>query len=100
MKINTTTVVYDLILTSCEAGVSASNTAKLVKYTTDHSEYFTAGKTRYETWEPSEVLECVSSLSIEARDWLSIGLATQGKKETYKFVKRVLKSLEDLYQNQ
>tara|TARA_Y100000385_G_scaffold179365_1_gene185345 strand:- start:228 stop:467 length:240 start_codon:yes stop_codon:yes gene_type:complete len=79
MKITKINTVYNLIKTSYAAGVSASNTAKLVKHTTDD-------------WEPSEVLDYVSFVSIEAKNWW-------GEKE-HKFVKRVLASLENLYQNQ
>ena len=95
MRINKINTVRKLILTSYDAGVSASNTAKLVKHTTDHEvlcEYYFREKNHYKTWESSEVLDDVFRVSIDARSGLN--------EKTYKFVKRVLASLENLYQNQ
>ena len=73
--------VHNLVLTSYGAGVSASNTAKLVKHTT---------ATAFDHWEPSEVLDDVFGVYVHARN--------RSDKKTYKFILNVINSLEDLYQ--
>ena len=83
MKINNINSVFELILTSYTAGVTTTSTARLVKHTT--SQWPNIQK-------DCEVLSEVYDIAIQARAGLN--------EEVYKFVKRVLASLENLYQNQ
>ena len=83
MKINNINSVFELILTSYTAGVTTASAARLVKHTT--AEWPNIQR-------DSDVLSEVYDIAIQARAGLN--------EDVYKFVKRVLASLEDLYQNQ